>query len=215
MLTELVLDVPFTPWRELGFVIAPHSDHQHTVIAGVRFVFSGVESSRTESPDLEPRGLVGWSFADARDEVGSSFEIDGVPTRQAEPPTELFDHSLAVTSIDHVVIMTPSLDRTCGLIATTLGLPLKRIREVGGGVRQGFHRAGSVILEVVERPDIPADEPARLWGVVFVVDDLDAVVEKFGPDVIGAPRDAVQPGRRIATVKSGAGLVVPLAFMTA
>ena len=215
MLTELVLDAPFTPWRDLGFVIAPHSGHHHTVIAGVRFVFSGPDTPRADSPDHEPLGLVAWSFADARDEVGDSFDVDGVPTRRVDPPTELFDHSLAISSIDHVVIMTPSLDRTCGVIDDRLGLPLKRVRDVGGGVRQGFHRAGPVILEVVERPDIPADQPAQLWGVVFVVDDLDAVVERLGPDVIGAPRDAVQSGRRIATVRSGAGLVVPVAFMTA
>ena len=215
MLTELVLDVPFTPWRDLGFVIAPHSGHHLTVIAGVRFVFSGPESPRAEPLDHELHGLVAWSFADARDEVGDSFDIDGVPTRRVDPPTGHVDHSLAVSSIDHVVIMTPSLDRTCGAIDHRLGLPLKRIRDAGGGVRQGFHRAGSVILEIVERPDIPADQPARLWGVVFVVDDLDAVIQRLGPDVIGAPRDAVQPGRRIATVRSGVGLGVPLALMSA
>jgi hypothetical protein len=207
LLTELVLDAPITPWRDLGLVIAPHSDHQHTVIAGVRFVFSGADTARTE-----PTGLTGWSF-DAVPEGVSS--VDGIPTRLAEPAAVTPDHEIAVASIDHVVVMTPSLDRTCGAIESNLGLPLKRIREVGGGVRQGFHRAGPVILEVVERPDIAADEPARLWGVVFVVDDLDAVVERLGPDVIGAPRDAVQAGRRIATVRSGAGLGVPLAFMSA
>lgn len=210
MLTELVLDVPVAPWRDLGFVIAPHSDHQHTVVAGVRFVFSGVGSS-----GLESRGIVAWSFADAPVESGGEIDIDGIPTRLIEPPTETFDHSLNVSSIDHVVVMTPSLERTCGVVETRLGLPLKRIRDAGRGVRQGFHRAGPVILEVVERPDISADQPARLWGVVFVVSDLDALVERLGPDVIGAPRDAVQPGRRIATVRSGAGLVVPLAFMSA
>ncbi len=110
--------------------------------------------------------------------------------------------------------MTPSLDRTCGAITEVLGLPLKRIREVGGGVRQGFHRAGSVILEVVERPDIDAGEPARLWGLVFDVAELDAVVDRLGPDVVGSPREAVQKGRRIATVRAEAGLGCALAFMT-
>ena len=210
MLTELVLDVPFTPWRDLGFVIAPHSDHHHTVIAGVRFVFCGAES-----PDPESHGIVAWSFANVPAESDTIFDVDGVPTRKVEPPAEVFDHVLPVTSIDQVVVMTPSLERTCGVIEARLGLPLKRIRDAGGGVRQGFHRAGSAILEIVERPDIPADRPARLWGVVFVVDDLDAVVERLGPDVIGAPRDAVQSGRRIATVRSGVGLGVPLALMSA
>ena len=113
-----------------------------------------------------------------------------------------------------MVIMTPSLDRTCGAITEVLQLPLKRIREVGGGVRQGFHRAGSVILEVVERPDIDVVEPARLWGLVFDVADLDGVVDRLGPDVVGSPRDAVQIGRRIATVRSEAGLGCAVAFMT-
>ncbi len=202
MLTELVLDVPFAPWRDLGFVIAPHSDHHHTVIAGVRFVFSGTDS----------QGLSGWGFDSVTESVDS---VDGIPTTITVAPNENLDHSFDVASIDHVVVMTPSLDRTCGAIESRLGLPLKRVREVGGGVRQGFHRAGPVILEVVERPDIEFEQPARLWGVVFVVNDLDAAVERLGPDVIGTPRDAVQPGRRIATVKSGAGLVVPVALMSA
>ena len=33
-------------------------------------------------------------------------------------------------------------------------------------------------------------------------------------DDLGAPRDAVQPGRRIATVRESAGLGVPVAFMS-
>ena len=205
MLSELVLDVPVAPWRDLGFVTAPHSDHHHTVIAGVRFVFSGAESG----------GLTGWSFDTGSEAVRSVGAVDGIPTTITSVPADVFSHRIEVVSIDHVVVMTPSLDRTCGAIESVLGLPLKRIREVGGGVRQGFHRAGPVILEVVERPDIADDEPAHLWGLVFVVDDLDALVNEIGPDKIGAPKQAVQPGRRIATVKRDAGLVVPLAFMTA
>ena len=37
---------------------------------------------------------------------------------------------------------------------------------------------------------------------------------RIGDDRIGAPRDAVQPGRRIATIGEGAGLGVPVALMT-
>lgn len=110
--------------------------------------------------------------------------------------------------------MTPSLDRTCGAITAATSLPLKRIRDAGGGIRQGFHRAGGVILEVVERPDLPADRPAHLWGLVLVVDDIDATIEAWGPDVVSSPRDAVQPGRRIATVKSDVGLGTAVAIMS-
>ena len=221
MLTELVLDVPVAPWRDFGFVIRPHSDHLHTVIAGVRFVFSPAHVTPGEGPVA---GITSWAFddesarrsgdADRRD-VATGFDVDGLTTRFAPAPTETVDEGLQATAIDHVVVTTPSLERTCGAIEASLGFPLKRTRDAGGGVRQGFHRVGPVIIEVVERPDLGADEPARLWGVVFTVDDLDDITTRLGPDKIGTPKDAVQPGRRIATVRSGAGLVVPVALMTA
>ncbi|MFM7962382.1 MAG: hypothetical protein ACKPBF_00195, partial [Actinomycetota bacterium] len=55
---------------------------------------------------------------------------------------------------------------------------------------------------------------ATYWGFVVTVADLDAAIAHLGPDVIGAAKPAVQPGRRIATVRSGAGLGVPLALMS-
>jgi hypothetical protein len=50
--------------------------------------------------------------------------------------------------------------------------------------------------------------------VVFVVDDLDATVAWLGPDVVSTPRDAVQSGRRIASIRREAGLGLPVALMT-
>ncbi len=47
----------------------------------------------------------------------------------------------------------------------------------------------------------------------MVVADLDACVRELGP-LLGAPHDAVQPGRRIATVRREAGMPTALAFMT-
>jgi hypothetical protein len=55
--------------------------------------------------------------------------------------------------------------------------------------------------------------PARLWGISFLVDDMEATVETLG-DKLGTPRDAVQPGRKIATVRREAGLGPAVAFMT-
>jgi hypothetical protein len=119
-----------------------------------------------------------------------------------------------VSSIDHIVIMTGSLDRTSESIDRVLRAPRKRVRDAGGGVRQGFHRAGDIILEVVERPDLDSNTPASLWGVVFVVDDLESTVAWLGPDAVSAPRDAVQPGRRIASIRREVGLGLPVALMT-
>jgi hypothetical protein len=43
-----------------------------------------------------------------------------------------------------------------------------------------------------------------------VVDDVDGL----DPELVGAPKGAVQPGRRIATVRPEAGLGTAVAFMT-
>jgi hypothetical protein len=82
-------------------------------------------------------------------------------------------------------------------------------------MRQGFHRIGrgGLIVELVERPDVPAG-PATFWGLVLIVDDLDAACELIGPDRVSPPRDAVQPGRRIATIRADVGLGLPVALMT-
>ncbi len=57
------------------------------------------------------------------------------------------------------------------------------------------------------------DGPARLWGLAFGVDDLERTAQSLG-DLLGAPRDAVQPGRRIATLRGEAGLGPAIAFMS-
>jgi hypothetical protein len=59
---------------------------------------------------------------------------------------------------------------------------------------------------------VEGDGPT-MWGVTVSVADLDACGRELGP-LLGAPRDAVQPGRRIATVRPEAGLPIALAFMT-
>jgi hypothetical protein len=77
---------------------------------------------------------------------------------------------------------------------------------------------GELILEVVQAPAgtrVAADPsgPARLWGISFLVAELDTPAVVLG-DLLGEPRDAVQPGRRIATVTTEAGLGPAVAFMT-
>ncbi len=123
---------------------------------------------------------------------------------------------LHIVGVDHVVVLADDVRATCDEIAAQSGAPLKRVKEGDRGV-QGFHRWGSVILEVVERRLVaPSDSAttAAYWGLVVVVDQIDEVATHLGPDVIGAPKPAVQPGRRIATLRSGAGLGVPLALMS-
>jgi hypothetical protein len=62
-------------------------------------------------------------------------------------------------------------------------------------------------------PDEP--QPAQFFGIACTVSDLDACASLLG-DALGDIKDAVQPGRRIATLHGRAiGLNVPIAFMSA
>ena len=201
-------------WHRLGFssfsVGQPDGLSVSCIsIAGLGFRFL----PEIAEPSASGSYATGWTV---RSDDATTHSVDGVATRviaELQPVPEL-THQFAVTAIDHVVITTGSLERTCGAITDQLGLPLKRIRDAGHGVRQGFHRAGSLILEIVERPDLAPETSAEIWGVVFVVDDLDSAIAWLGPDAIGAPRDAVQHGRRIASVKKDVGLGLPVALMS-
>lgn len=161
-------------------------------------------------------GVVAWALS-GLGETGA-MSIDGLRTEPVERLEPVFaSHPLGASSLDHVVVLTPDLERTSAAIMESTGSDLRRIRELGQ-MRQGFHRmgergSGALIVELVERPDIP-EGPAAFWGVVLIVDDLDAAFELIGPDRISPPKDAVQPGRRIATVRADVGLGLPVALMT-
>jgi hypothetical protein len=159
----------------------------------------------------EGTGIRGWLLNGFEGE-----DLDGLPTGPAaggvepEPGT----HPNGTLQIDHLVVFTPDLERTTAALEAA-GVERRRVREVegdGGTLRQGFFRFGEVILEVVEHPKVEAG-PARFWGITFTVADLDAAAELLGEN-LGSIRDAVQPGRRIATVRKEAGLGLPVALIT-
>jgi hypothetical protein len=181
-------------WLEAGFVV----DGDGTRVGAVQLDFTPGE------------GIAGWRLDS---ETG---EIDGLPTI---PPAEALAgdaaHPNGVTRIDHLVVFTPELDRTTHAFER-IGVERRRVREVetdDGPLRQGFVRLGEVILEVVEHARIESG-PARFWGITFAVEDLDACAELLG-ERLGSIRDAVQPGRRIATVRREAGLGLPVALISA
>lgn len=188
-------------WRSLGLSL--------TADGSIPLVGTSI---RVVAPAVgAPAGLVGWALSG----VADTTEIDGLATEVVDPgPPVYAAHALGASGLDHVVVSTADLERTSGAIEAATGCELKRIREVGS-MRQGFHRIGrgGLIVELVERPDLPTG-PASFWGLVLIVDDLDAAYELLGADRISPPKDAVQPGRRIATVRSDVGLGLPVALMT-
>jgi hypothetical protein len=163
------------------------------------------------------RGLVGWSLRGVE-----ATDLDGLATTRSDiaPPTAGTTHADGVVGLDHVVAITPALERTVAALESA-GLELRRIREEptpAGAPRQAFFRLGAAILEVVQEPAEVverggADRPAFFWGLALTAPDLDATVASLGEHV-GEIRPAVQPGRRIATLRRSAGLSLPIALMT-
>ena len=128
-------------------------------------------------------------------------------TATAAPECERLEHPNGALAVDHVVAFTDDLDRTVDALERA-GAPLRRRAEPRPGTPMAFHRLGPLVLEVVGGAERPA-----LWGLVVVVADLDACARDLGP-LLGDVRAAVQPGRRIATVRPEAGVPVALALMT-
>jgi hypothetical protein len=197
-------------WRSIGFVVADG----HLPLQGTSLHI--VPSSDRPSP---ASGITSWALSGLSGSAGEqstgSFDLDGLRTEAVEPIGATYaDHEIGAVSLDHVVVMTDNLERTSSAIAAATGCELKRIRELGQ-MRQGFHRIGpgGLIVELVERPDIPPG-PATFWGVVVIVDDIDIACDRLGPERVSPPKDAVQPGRRIATVRDDVGLGLPVALMT-
>ncbi len=199
-----IADAP-EAWAALGFAV----DGDACLLGEVRLRFVGADAGK---------GLIGWSLRDV-----ASVEMDGLPTEvsERELPSAYPEHPIGVTAIDHIVAIAPALDRTIAALETA-GLDLRRLREEptpAGAPRQAFFRLGPTILEVVQEPPEAIergggpDRPAFFWGLALLAPDLAATAAALG-DRVSGPRDAVQPGRRIATLRRAAGLALPVALMT-
>jgi hypothetical protein len=202
---ELTVADPPGAWSAVGFDVGGDT----CVVGDVRIRLAGSDAGR---------GLTGWSLREVE-----TTDLDGLSTLQSDrqPPGEPPLHPNGITAIDHVVAITPQLDRTVTVLQGA-GLDLRRIREEptpAGAPRQAFFRLGSTILEVVQEPPEAiergggTDRPAFFWGLALVAPDLDATVAGLG-DRVSEIRPAVQPGRRIATLRRSAGLAVPVALMS-
>lgn len=196
VLTEIRIASDPAAWAGAGFAV----NESRGCAGGVRLEF--VEGDA---------GIVDWALTD----VGVAG-IDGLPTRTgALASGRSPDNDNGVIEIDHVVALAPRLERTIEALERQ-GIELRRIREGETGMgpyRQAFFRVGRPILEVVEAADLEADAPARFWGITFTTEDIDAAAEVMD-DKLGRIKDAVQPGRRIATVRKEAGLGLPVALIS-
>ena len=196
------LDIADPPelWRGLGFSV---SDAGTCVLGRVTIALLGAAAGE---------GITGWALRPA---AALPASIDGIATAVAadpDTPAVAEAHPNGALGLDHVVVHTPDLRRTLDALQA-IGMEVRRVREAGPDLHQAFLWAGDVLVEVAGPPAPTGDAPARLWGLVVVAPDLERVAALPGRP-LGSVREAVQSGRRIATVRRELGSSVPLAFMT-
>ena len=191
-------------WRAAGFSVT--EDCAQVGSIAIRLV------GRTD----DTKGIRSWTWSN----VSTDGPIDGLATHVApQSAVTPAAHANGSTIIDHVVVVTPDLERTVPAFEAR-GLDVRRMRhtdQYGPAFRQVFFRGGETIIELIG-PDTPADgddREAHFYGLAFTVADLDATAAHLG-DGLGSIKDAVQDGRRIATLRHKAyDISVPIALMSA
>lgn len=220
-IAEIVVADEPAAWRDAGFWVSD---------AGACRIGSVVVRLAGRRVADDPGGIGAWVLWD---DAGAShtpahdpLSADGLATSfvgagaagpgGALPETERATHPNGAVRIDHVVILSPDLDRTTVAFAA-VGVEARRTREAGRRrdgtpTLQRFFRLGEVIVELVGPAEPSGAGPAHFWGLAHVVADIDDAVRLLSGR-ISVVRDAVQPGRRIATLDV-AGLSVPTALMS-
>jgi hypothetical protein len=189
-------------WRAAGFAV----DGDHAQVGGITLHLVGrADGKRVRS----------WTWHG----LPGDGPLDGLVTHAGETPAAgPGAHPNGATLLDHVVVVTPRLDRSIGAFEAR-GLTVRRVRhtdQYGPAFRQIFFRGGETIIEMIGPDEEPADDerPAHFYGLAFTVADLDAAARELG-DGLGRIKDAVQPGRRIATLRHAQyDISVPIALMS-
>jgi len=206
---ELVVGDDPAAWVGAGFTV---DDDAVSRVGTVRIRLVGPDGGR---------GIRSWSLRDtvpAEVETWAGGSIDGLLTTASErEPASGATHPLGVTAIDHLVLASPDSARTTAALES-VGFDVRRVRRTdsyGSPMSQTFFRAGEVVLELVSPLEPGADgRPAAFFGLAFTVDDLAGAADRLGP-AMSASKDAVQPGRRIATLRHrDLGLSVAIALMS-
>jgi hypothetical protein len=179
-------------WAQLGFALGADGAFS---LGGVRLEATGA-------------GAFELGVAGLRAERPDGLAIVSAPAAPAGPPAP-GEHPIGAIAVDHVVALTDDRARTLAALEAA-GMTARRLREPPEAVMpQAFLVLGALVLELVQA----GPGPPALWGLTLVVEDLGAVAERLN-GLLGEARAAVQPGRRIATLRREAGLSVPLALMT-
>ncbi len=157
---------PPEAWAAAGFSV---DDDGTCVIGQVRVRLVGREGDR--------KRIQSWSLRGIPD---GTETIDGLTTTSSDEPVPApVTHANGAELIDHVVVLSPDVDRTIAAL-NAAGLPTLRTRHVdpeqyGFEARQTFFRLGEVILELIGANEPQGDGPASFFGLAYTVTDIDAL----------------------------------------
>jgi hypothetical protein len=204
-LTGLVVGDDPASWQALGLPVAG----DRCTVGGVTVRLVGTDGGR---------GILGWELDPAVDhEVDGLAPGDATGGRAASerargPGDAPTGRGYAVAAVDHLVVATPDVERTTTALAGVGLTPRRTVDAARGdaGVRYRFFLLGTCLLELIGPSEPDGDGPARFVGLAFTAPDLEAIETATGP-----PRDAVQPGRRIVTLRTrDHDASVPIAVMS-
>ena len=202
---EILVGDPPASWEAAGFSV---DDDGTCRVGTVRVRLMGRDGGQR---------ILGWSLRDAPAARLADGSLDGIPTTASTAPaTPGATHANGATHIDHLVLLSPDLDRTTAALAS-IGVEPRGERATdsyGAPMRQVFFRFGEVILELVGQPDATGEGDPGFFGLAVTVTDLAALAHQLG-DHLGSSKDAVQDGRQIATLRHrDLGMSVPIALMS-
>lgn len=195
--TVVIGDQPES-WRAAGFEVTPSG----TLTLGATTILLDGSGGR----------IVSWRL----DEVGA--DVDGLPSTPTAVSPGPAVHPNGITSIDHVVVRTGDCDRTVAAFEAA-GLQVRGGRSTasyGSPMRQVFFWAGDVIVELIgpDTGEPTTDEATSIFGLALTAADLESTAAHLG-ELLSTPKDAVQPGRRIAGLRGReVGISVPVAVMS-
>lgn len=200
--TIVVGDAP-AAWERAGFTLTG-STNDEVVLGPIRIRLAGGDR----------RGVVAWEFSGLQDDCS----VDGLLSLgRDEPHSVEVTHPNKVSLVDHVVLMSPDVERTVASLQAA-GFESKRRRVLDTATpprQQVFFWAGPSILELVGPLEAESAKPATIWGLALVSDDLDASKANLG-DLLSDPKGAVQQGRQIATVRTrDLDISITIALMSA
>jgi len=183
-------------WERLGFRI----NERRCLVGRTEVVFSD-----------GPGGIHSWVL---RNSIRSEF--GPIPTSFTENPVPepSIVHPNGSVGFHHVVLMVPEFDRGKAALSNA-GVQVEHGRPFGSPDKEMLPSApkmGDIELELIGPESEDRSRTWELWGLVIAVSDIDATSELLG-NLLGQVKPAVQPYRRIATLKKEAGLGVAVAFL--